>query len=66
MRQPEKRFVLSDNHWRLELYRERVRRKEAQQALIDHPTIIFHGYMYWLKAKHIGAGVYELYKEKMQ
>jgi hypothetical protein len=62
---PKIKYLPNNNHWALEGYRERVTRKQAQDILIDHPTIIFHGRMYWFRAKHVGAGVYEIYKEKM-
>jgi len=65
MNTPKQRYSPNNNHWAFENYRERVTRKQAQDILIDHPTIIFRGRMYWFRVKHVGAGVYEIYKEKM-
>lgn len=49
-------------HWRIENFRERVLRKQAQDILINHPTIIFAGRLYDMKVKSVGAGVYEVFK----
>jgi len=56
--------TLNSNHFVFEEYRERVRRKEAQAILFEYPTIFFRGRIRHIKAKHIGAGIYEIYKEK--
>jgi len=49
-------------HWTTENFRERLLRKQAQDILIHHPTLIFQGRLYDFKVKLVGAGVYELYK----
>lgn len=53
---------LDNLHWKFSDYKQRCVRKEAQRILIDHPTIIYKGTVRHLKVKHIGAGVYEIYK----
>lgn len=55
---------LNSNHWVFEEYRERVRRKEAQAILLEYSTIFFHGHIRHMRAKHVGAGIYEIYKAK--
>ena len=55
--------LLSSNHWTLRNFKQRVRYKEAQQILINHSDILFQGHLVKLKVKHIGAGVYEVYKD---
>ncbi len=52
-----------NEHWRTLEFKERVTRKQAQDILLYHPIIIYAGKVYELKAKHIGAGIYEIYKE---
>jgi hypothetical protein len=56
-------FELNNQHWIQENYRERCTRKQAQSVLLNHPTLIFHGRLYDMKIKSIGAGIYEIYKE---
>jgi len=56
-------FILNDQHWIREDFRERCTRKQAQFVLLEHPTLIFRGRLYNMKIKSIGAGVYEIYKE---
>lgn len=54
---------LSANHWAAEYYRQRVTRKEWKEILLEHgDSIIFRGRLRKLKAQHLGAGVYEIYK----
>lgn len=55
--------TFSGEHWRVIDYRQRVTRKEAQNILLQHPTIIFKGRIYDVKIKHIGAGIYEVFKD---
>lgn len=57
--------ILSDNHWRIEDYKQVVTRKEAQEILKDRRALV-NGRMREFKVKHIGAGMYEVYKEKSQ
>jgi hypothetical protein len=56
--------VFSNNHWILENYKQRVTRKEAQAILLVYDTIIFRGDIWVIKCKHIGAGIYEIFKAK--
>ena len=57
--------MLSDNHWKIENYRERITTKEWQQILLNNQdSIIFRGTLYKLKAEPLGCGVVEVYKEK--
>ena len=52
-------------HWTVDNYRQRCTRKEAQSILINNPTVTYQGRVRQLKVKHIGAGVYEIFKERM-
>jgi hypothetical protein len=56
-------FVLNTQHWIQENFRERCTRKQAQSVLLEHSTLIFKGRLYDMKVKHVGAGIYEIYKE---
>ena len=52
-----------ERHWRFEDFKQRMTRKEWQTLLLDgDDTVIFHGNVRHLQAKHIGAGVYEVSK----
>lgn len=56
-------FELSNNHWRVETFTERVTTKQWQQILLKgKDAVIFHGTVRQLKARYLGAGVYEIYK----
>ena len=57
---------LDNQHWIFRNHKQRCTRKEAQHILINHPTIIFHGSLYQIKSKHIGVGVYEIFKETLK
>ena len=57
--------MLNENHYIDVNYRQRVTRKEAQSILINHQTVICRGRIYSLKAINVGAGVYEIRKEKI-
>lgn len=57
-------YTLNNNHFVFEEYRQRVLRKEAQALLLEYPHIFFRGHLRFMKAKSVGAGVYEIYKEK--
>jgi hypothetical protein len=56
--------TLNNNHFVFEDYRQRVTRKEAQYILVEYPHIFFHGHLRHMRAKSVGAGIYEIYKEK--
>jgi len=53
---------LSNNHWNFEDYKQVVNRKEAQEILADR-FLIVNGRMREFKVKHIGAGMYEVFKK---
>ena len=62
-----KKAVLSNNHWRVENYRQRMTTKEWRELLLNEEDhIIFKGHMRHLKAKPIGAGVVEVFKEPIK
>ena len=54
---------LHSNHWTFEDFRQTVNRKEAQEILKDRFHIVC-GRMREFKVKHIGAGMYEVFKKK--
>lgn len=57
-------FKLNENHWTMEYYIQRATKKEVQEMLLTGTDrLIFHGIMRKLIFKHIGAGIYEIYKE---
>jgi len=58
--------VLSNNHWLLKDYHQRMTIKQWREVLLnkDDQLIIFQGEVYELKAKNLGAGVVEVYKTK--
>ncbi len=55
---------LNDNHWNLENYKQVVNRKEAQEILKDRFHIV-SGRLREFKVKHIGAGMYEVFKKPL-
>ena len=57
------RSILDNGHYCLPDFKQRCLRKEAQNILINHPTIIFRGTLYEMKSTHISVGVYEVYKD---
>ena len=54
---------LSNLHWIDKNYRQRMLRKDVQKILLEREHINSKGNICKLKVKHIGAGVYEIYKE---
>jgi hypothetical protein len=60
----EELFNISPNHCILCHYRERVTRKQLKSLLLREGDKIFYGGdLIRLKSKHIGSGIYELYKD---
>ena len=53
--------ALNINHWSVEDYKQVVNRKEAQEILKDRFHIV-NGRMREFKVKHIGVGMYEVFK----
>jgi hypothetical protein len=59
------RFALSENHWRMEEYTERMTTKQWKEVLLEERDVmIFRGHCRRLKAKRLGYGVVEVYKSK--
>ena len=55
--------VLSVNHWVMENYTQRVTTKQWKAILLKgNDSLIFRGNVRKLKARNLGAGVYEVYK----
>jgi hypothetical protein len=54
-----------DRHWQDENFTQRMTIKEWKQLLLNNnDTLIFHGTVRHLKAKKIGFGILEIYKER--
>ena len=58
--------TLDEGHWIFKNYRQRCTRKEAQSILLINRTVTFQGHVMDLSVKHIGAGVYEIFKTEME
>lgn len=57
--------VRNNSHWVFEDYTQRVTTKEWKQLLLEHnDSVVFKGHVRKLKARNLGAGVYEIYKEQ--
>jgi hypothetical protein len=55
----------SDNHWKFENYVQRMTTKEWKAILLgEQDVIIFNGRVRRLKARRLGAGIVEVYKER--
>lgn len=56
-----------NGHWVREDYRQRMTKKEWKKLLLDkEDTVIFRGRIRQLKAKSLGAGVYDVYKAELK
>ncbi len=56
--------MLSNNHWTLATYRQRMTTKQWREVLLaGSDFIVFNGNPCHLKAKDISAGVVEVYKD---
>jgi len=56
--------ILSTNHWTLATYRQRMTTKEWREVLLAGDDFLaFKGNPCHLKAKSIGAGVVEVFKD---
>jgi len=54
----------NDAHWKFEDYRQRMTTKEWKEILLRHEdSVVFKGRLRKLKAKNLGAGAVEVYKE---
>jgi len=57
-------MTLSNAHWTMKAYRQRMKVSEWRKILLDErDTLIFNGDVVQLKAKSLGAGVVEVYKD---
>lgn len=54
-------------HWQLEMFKQRMTVKEWKKILLNHEDmIIVNGRLRQLRAKNLGAGVVEVYKEPLK
>ncbi len=59
--------TLNIGHWQVENFRQRMTQEDWKQILLnEQDTIIVKGHIRHLKAKNLGAGVYEVYKEPLK
>lgn len=55
------------HHWLVEDHKQRITEKELREMLLaGEDTIIYHGRIRRLKAKHLLVGIYEISKEPLQ
>lgn len=55
---------LNQGHWVFDDYRQRITTKEWKQILLaERDTIVYKGKICQLKAKKLGYGVVEVYKD---
>ena len=55
--------ILDDAHWRDWDYKQRITTKQWRTLLLNNDDhIVFNGKIYRLEGKHLGVGVYEIYK----
>ena len=60
------RIKRDDAHWQFEDHRQRVTTKQWRLLLLHNlDKLTFNGHLRQLKAKSLGAGVYEIYKEPL-
>ena len=58
--------MLDEAHWKVMNFRQRMTSTEWRKMLLNNDdTIIFQGRVYRLKAKNLGHGVVEVYKDKL-
>ena len=56
--------ILNENHWRVSYYKQRMTTKQWREVLLaGDDMIVFKGTCCKLKAKSLGAGVMEVYKD---
>ena len=54
-------------HWQIEGHTQRMAGKHWRELLLAHEDdIIVNGVLRKLKARHLGLGVYEIYKEPLK
>ncbi len=55
--------MLSNDHWTLPDFKQRMTKKEWRNILLNHQDkIVYQGKVYRLKADDLGVGVVEVYK----
>jgi len=60
-------MILSQGHWDYENFTQRLTTKQWRILLLNKKdTLIFNGRLRQLKAKNLGAGVYEISKEPLK
>jgi hypothetical protein len=52
---------ISGYFWQDPGHKQRLTRKDTQNVLLNHETLIVGGRLRFVKSRHIGAGVYEIY-----
>ena len=58
--------IKDEGHWLYEDYSQRITTKDWKKLLLNkEDNVIFHGRLRQLKAKNLGAGVLEIYKEPL-
>lgn len=56
--------ILDDEHWQRKDYKQRMTTKKWRQILLSNSdSIVFKGNKMSLKARSLGAGVYEVSKD---
>lgn len=55
--------ILSNNHWTMATYRQRMTTKQWREVLLNETTIVFNGTVCELRANNLGHGVVEVYKD---
>ena len=59
--------MLDNAHWQFEGHTQRVTTKQWKAILLEErDQLIFHGRLRQLKARNMGAGVYEIYKKPLK
>ncbi len=57
-------MIREQEHWAYEQHKQRMTTKEWKTVLLNKDdTLIFHGRVRQLKAKNLGSGVVEVYKQ---
>ena len=56
--------ILSDNHWTVRDYKQRVEAKQLKALILEgHDTIFRNGIICELKRKALGFGIYDIWYE---
>lgn len=57
-------FTPHPNHWKIHTFAERVTREQLQYVLLRHSGINFNGTPMDWGFKHVGVGIYNLFKKE--